>query len=208
MENNKMNGIREPRRRGDGLAFFRGFLRSPDLVGSIIPSSRFLERRIIDSADISRARQVVELGPGTGGTTRAILDALSEKSKLLAIEINPDFVELLNAHPDPRLVVHNGSAGDMDQALARYGLSRPDVVVSGIPFSTMPATLGRNIIRSVWSSLAPGGQFVAYQFRGRVAQLGTELFGSPEVEVELFNVPPMRVYCWRKPVLQEQAVTA
>lgn len=208
MENNKLNGFREQRRRNDGFAFFRGFLRSPDVVGSIVPSSRFLERRILEAADVARSRQVVELGPGTGGTTRAILDALPGTAKLLAIEIDPDFVALLRHYADPRMIVHNGSAEHIEKALAEYGLPSPDVVISGIPFSTMPPARGRAIIRSVWSSLAPGGQFVAYQFRGRVAQLGTELLGSPEVEVELFNVPPMRVYCWRKPELQEEVATA
>ena len=54
----------------DRLAFFHGFLKKPGQVGSIIPSSRFLERRIVRAAGIQRARLVVELGPGTGGTTR------------------------------------------------------------------------------------------------------------------------------------------
>ena len=53
--------------------FFRGFLRQPALIGSVIPSSRFLERRIVEAYGIAHSRMVVELGPGTGGTTRAIL---------------------------------------------------------------------------------------------------------------------------------------
>jgi phosphatidylethanolamine/phosphatidyl-N-methylethanolamine N-methyltransferase len=73
------------------------------------------------------------------------------------------------------------------------------VVVSGIPFSTRPAALGRRILGEVWACLAPGGRFVAYQFRDRVAVLGRKLFGSPDIKVELLNAPPMRVYRWRKP---------
>ncbi len=185
----------QPDRR---LAFLQGFLRNPHLVGSVIPSSRFLERRIVDIAPIAEARLVVELGPGTGGTTWAILRALPEESRLLAIEIDPRFVSLLRSTPDPRLMVHLGSAGAIGEALAARGLSRPDVVVSGIPFSTMPLSLGQRILRAVWSSLAPGGHFVAYQFRDRVAVLGREILGAPEVELELLNVPPVRVYCWRR----------
>jgi phospholipid N-methyltransferase len=57
---------------GNGyLAFFRGFLRHPSLIGSVIPSSRFLERRVVEVAGIAHSRSVVELGPGTGGITRA-----------------------------------------------------------------------------------------------------------------------------------------
>jgi phospholipid N-methyltransferase len=191
-----LHGLRpQPDKR---LAFLHGFLQRPQVVGSVIPSSRFLERRIVDVAAIGEARTVVELGPGTGGTTRAILRSLPRDSRLCAIEISPRFVSLLRSNSDPRLTVHLGSAEQIGEALDLHGLSNPDVVLSGIPFSTMPLSLGRRILRSVWSNLAPGGQFVAYQFRDRVSVLGREILGAPKVEVELLNVPPMRVYCWRK----------
>ncbi len=191
-----LRGLRpQPDKR---LAFLQGFLQRPQLVGSVIPSSRFLERRIIDLAGIDEAHTVVELGPGTGGTTRAILRTLPRDSRLCTIEISPRFVSLLRSNSDPRLTVHLGSAEHIREALDLHGLSNPDVVLSGIPFSTMPLSVGRRILRSVWSNLAPGGQFVAYQFRDRVSVLGREILGAPKVEVELLNVPPMRVYCWRK----------
>jgi phosphatidylethanolamine/phosphatidyl-N-methylethanolamine N-methyltransferase len=202
--NNEINMRHLKPRRGNSMAFLQGFLRHPELVASIIPSSRFLERRIIDTALISQARLVVELGPGTGGTTRAILNALPTDGKLLAIEITPEFIALLNSHPDPRLTIHHGSAEHIREALSLHGLSRPDVVVSGIPFSTMPQEVANRILAAVWSSLAPGGQFVAYQFRDRVALLGRKLFGRPKIEMELLNVPPMRIYQWRKPSVESR----
>jgi len=196
------NGLRfkrfrlQPDRR---LAFFQEFLRHPHQVGSIIPSSRFLEWRLVELSGVVGSRVTVELGPGTGGTTRAILQALPASSRLLAVEINPQFVNLLRRIDDERLIVHPGSAKDIADALAAHGLGAPDVVLSGLPFSTMPTAIGSRILRAIWAALAPGGHFVAYQFRGRVAVLGREILGRPEVEVELRNVPPMRVYRWRKP---------
>ena len=65
------------------VAFLRGFLRDPAGVGSVIPSSRFMERRIVRMADAAHARVIVELGPGPGGTTRALLDAMPADSRLL-----------------------------------------------------------------------------------------------------------------------------
>lgn len=185
--------------RGHSLAFFLGFIRNPDLVGSVIPSSRFLERRIIETGDVAHADVVVELGPGTGGTTRAILQALPAEGRLLAIEIDPKFAERLRRIPDSRLLVYTGSAADIRKALDEYGLPSADIVFSGIPFSTMPRELGLSILESVWESLAPGGRFVAYQFRDRVAVLGRKLFGHPEVEMEVLNIPPTRVFHWQKP---------
>jgi phospholipid N-methyltransferase len=185
---------------GNGhLAFFRGFLRNPAMIGSIIPSSRFLERRVVEAADIAHSRMVVELGPGTGGTTRAILETLPRRSNLLAIEINPDFVTYLKAYPDPRLCVYLGSAEHIRMALATFDHTRPDAVVSGIPFSTMPTEVGRKIVREIWGCLAPGGRFVSYQLMRRVALLEPLLLGDPHAQIELRNVPPLRVYSWRKP---------
>jgi phosphatidylethanolamine/phosphatidyl-N-methylethanolamine N-methyltransferase len=179
------------------LAFLRAFFRSPKEVGSVIPSSRFLKERIVDNADLSHAKVVVELGPGTGGTTRALLKQMHPDAKLLAIEINRHFCDLLaSSINDPRLLVHCGSATEIADALVEHDLDPADVILSGIPFSTMTKDTGLDILRSVRSSLGPKGRFVAYQFRDRVETLGRDVFGSARVQTELLNVPPMRVYRW------------
>jgi phospholipid N-methyltransferase len=191
------------------FAFFRGFLSRPKEVGSIIPSSRFMERRIVRTADLESARLAVELGPGTGGTTRALLRHMRPDATLLAIEINPDFVRLLRrTFEDPRLIVHHGSATEIPQILAKHGLGAPDVILSGIPFSTMEKSLGTEILRSVRDSLSTNGRFVAYQFRDRVHTLGVDVFGKASVQTELRNVPPMRVYRWDVDTDARPAVTA
>lgn len=186
-------------RKDHRLAFLRGFLNRPKEVGSIIPSSRFMEKRIVNTAALAKVKLAIELGPGTGGTTKAFLREMAPDANLLAVEINPDFVKLLKETiRDPRLIVHQGSAADIPTALAEYDLAQPDVILSGIPFSTMDWGLGLNILRSVHAALPVGGRFVAYQFRDRVESLGNGVFGRANVQTELLNVPPMRVYRWEK----------
>ncbi|MBW2312784.1 MAG: methyltransferase domain-containing protein [Deltaproteobacteria bacterium] len=183
----------------DRLEFLRGFLSKPKEVGSIIPSSRFLERRIIRCAEVAEAKTVVELGPGTGGTTRALLRAMAPDARLLAIEINPRFVRHMQSQiADERLHVLEGSATEVGEILASEGLDGADVILSGIPFSTMPRALGLEILRSVRGALCPQGRFVAYQFRDRVEALGREVFGPAKIQTEIRNVPPMRVYTWER----------
>lgn len=182
----------------DRIVFLREFLRHPYQVASIIPSSRFLERRAITLAGVKTARIVVELGAGTGGTTRAILRELPKDGKLLVIEINPRFCAHLRRINDERLIVHRGTAQELCEVLAARGLPAPDAIISGIPFSTIGNDIGSRILAAVKSALGTGGRFVAYQFRKQVDNLASPLLGRARVELELFNIPPMRLYRWEK----------
>lgn len=182
------------------IQFLRRFLAKPRQVASIVPSSRFLERRVVRVAEPERAGVVVELGPGTGGTTRALLRSMRPDARLLAIEIDPRLAELVRERiHDPRLTVHCGSAEHLREALEEAGLGAPDLILSGIPFSQIPREVGRSILAAARDVLRPGGRFVAYQARDRVAVLGREIFGPPVSQLEIRNVPPMRVYRFEKP---------
>ena len=182
----------------DRLAFLKGFLRQPGDVGSVIPSSRFLERKMVRMAGVAQADSVIELGPGTGGTTRAILSAMTESATLLAIELDPMFADQVRNIDDRRLIVHQGSAEHLAELIAAHRLRAPNAILSGIPFSTMPEAVGTRVIEAIRDVLAPGGCFVAYQFRGAVADRARPILGEPEVSPEFLNIPPMRVYRWRK----------
>ena len=180
------------------LALFQEFLKHPLQIGSVISSSRFLECRVVEFAGIRSAKTIVELGPGTGGTTRAILKAMPERSKLLSIENNPRLHTLVNRIEDDRLIAHLGDAIELKRILSMYGLYTPEVLISGIPFSTMKHGLGFQILETISSVLAPGGRFVAYQVSKRVACLCRPILGPGQMEVEFFNIPPLRVYRWEK----------
>ncbi|MHB8667819.1 MAG: class I SAM-dependent methyltransferase [Burkholderiales bacterium] len=181
------------------FAFLRGFLQHPQQVGSVIPSSRFLERRLVELADVKSATTVVELGSGTGGTTRAILRAMRPDATLLSIEINPEFHAFVQRIRDPRLVFHLGSAVDLCEIMRRHGLMLADAVISGIPFSTMDHDAAVRIPQAISSALAPGGRFVAYQVRRHVESLCRPHLGEPRVALEFLNIPPIWVFRWQKP---------
>jgi phospholipid N-methyltransferase len=182
----------------DRVVFLREFLRNPRQIGSITPSSRFLVRRIVDLAAVRSARTVVELGAGTGGTTRAMLAAMAPGARLLVVEINPHFCALVRRIDDARLTVHCGTAVELRDALTCYGLPAPDAVVSGIPFSTIDPATGSRILESISSVLPVGGRFVAYQWSRQVDALSRPLLGRAEVEMAPFNLPPLRLYRWVK----------
>lgn len=181
------------------VAFFTEFLKHPLQIGSVIPSSRFLERRVMEAAGIASATTIVELGSGTGGTTQAILRAMKPHATLLSIEINPNFHKMVRHIEDERLIAHLGSACELKEILSMYGLGAPEAVISGIPFSTMPHQLGCQVIEAISTMLASNGCFVAYQFSDRVATLCRPYLGEEEqMALEFINIPPMRVYQWKK----------
>lgn len=189
----KVNG----KQVGDGkLEFFLEFIRHPLQIGSVIPSSRFLERRVLDAAGVASAKTVVELGPGTGGTTRSILAEMPANSRLLSIEINPLLHGMVSEIADRRLIPHLGSACDLDEILAQHDLPAPDAVISGIPFSTLDRELGESLVGAIPGVLAPGGCFVAYQARDSVARLTDPIMRRTHTVTEFRNIPPMRVYRW------------
>ena len=194
-----MSGTTQNNSRLKGhISFFKEFLKHPLQIGSVIPSSRFLERRIMEAAKVASAKTIVELGSGTGGTTQAILQAMRPSAKLLSIEINPNFYSMIADIEDERLIAHLGSACELKEILLQYGLSAPDAVISGIPFSTMPHDIGCQVVEAVSTTLAYNGCFVAYQVSDRVATLCRPYLGSEQMDLEFINIPPMRVYQWRK----------
>ena len=181
------------------IEFLKGFLRNPREVGSVIPSSRFLARRVLDCGNVATARVILELGPGTGVLTGEILRRMRPDAKLVAIEINPDFVKVLRAsYSDSRLLVYEGSSVEIEKALIEAKSDHADLVVSGIPFSTLARSTRRVTLEAARRVLSSDGHFVAYQFRSHVRRFADSVFGPGMIQHEFWNIPPMRVYVWQK----------
>src|SRR5678815_617675 len=145
--------------------FARNFIKHPTMLGSVIPSSRFLVNDLMSQVDWGRAQVVVEYGPGVGTITQHILKRMRPDALLIAIELNADFVEYLRREvKDPRLVVLCGSASNARALLASVGISQADYVISGIPFSTLPHRMRREVCHETRELLSPTGTCLVYQF--------------------------------------------
>lgn len=199
-DHDKVNGVRNGNEavRLRSREFFRSFLKRPREVGSIIPSSPFLIRRIGECSDVESARVVVELGPGTGVLTREMLSRLPENGKLIAIEINEDFARILREEfDDPRLVVYHGCATEIESALAAAECEQgADLIVSGIPFSMLDKEISRATLGAARRALCKRGRFVAYQFRSHITRAAQPVFGAPKTHLGFWNIPPMKIYVW------------
>jgi phospholipid N-methyltransferase len=177
------------------LLFFRGFLRDPAMVGSVIPSSAKLVDHVLGPVDWAATRLFVEYGPGVGTFTQPVLDRLGPDATLVAIDTNPDFVDYLRREiRDPRLKVVRGSAADVRRIIQDLGHERADYILSGLPFSTLPPGIGPKIAAETAAVLRPGGAFLVYQVSARVFDFIRPEFDRIDRGFEAWNVPPMRLF--------------
>jgi phosphatidylethanolamine/phosphatidyl-N-methylethanolamine N-methyltransferase len=178
---------------------FVAWLKNPLDVASVCPSSDALTDLIATRPAIARAEVVVDLGPATGETSAAMLSKMRPDGRLLAIERNEDLVVGLQQIADHRLIAVHGDAADLQAELSHNSLAAPQVIVSGIPFSSLKPTDGRKIMQSIYQALCPGGQFLAYQLRSTVVEYAEPYFGKPEMVKWVWrNIPPLRVFVWKK----------
>ena len=182
----------------DRVLFFRSFLAHPRRVGAVLPTSRKAVNDMLDMADLPSATTVVELGAGTGSHTGEVLRRLAPGARFLSFEIDPQLVAALRrGHADPRLEVVNDSA----ENLAAYlDGARPDVVVSELPFTSLPHNLGGVILDRVVDQLAPGGTLLVLQYSPFVLPQLRKRFRSVSWRFSLFNVPPAMLFACRDPL--------
>lgn len=116
-------------------------------VASVIPTAAHNVRKIIQQMDLSKDSVIVEYGPGTGVFSKELLKRMTPGSHLILIETNEQFVSLLKQIDDERLTVIHGSAEDVTEILKDSGHTKANYILSGIPFSLMPADLRKRIMQ-------------------------------------------------------------
>jgi len=184
------------------VRFFRSFLANPRQVGAILPTSRRAVRDMLDMANFEQARCVAELGAGTGVYTEEILKRLRPDARLLAFELDPTLVATLSERfDDPRLRVINDSAENVENYLEDG--SKVDIIVSGLPFTSLPEPVKRNIFKQVARVLAPGGTMVAIQYSTMVQRDLERTFASVRRRLSPVNVPPAFLFACSAALPQE-----
>jgi len=170
------------------IRFFRSFLSNPRQVGAVLPTSKRAVRDMLDMANFGRARCVVELGAGTGVYTEEIVGRLHPDARLLAFEVDPDLVATLDGRfEDPRVQVINDSAENVADYLDG---AEVDIIVSGLPFTSLPEPVKRKIFDQITRVLAADGVMVAIQYSTMVQRDLSRIFASVRRRVSPLNVPP------------------
>jgi phosphatidylethanolamine/phosphatidyl-N-methylethanolamine N-methyltransferase len=190
--------LKKPLRLDDEVRFLRSWIEKPLHMGAVMPSGRVLARTMAQYVDIDSDGPVIELGPGTGAITNALLAHGVEQKRLVLVEYNPGFCALLRDRY-PQATVVQGDAYALRDSLWNVLSAPASAVISGLPLVTKPMLTRLKLIRDAFAALAPGSPFV--QFTYSVAPpIPKSLPGvSTEASERIWmNLPPARVWVYRK----------
>lgn len=181
------------------LHFLKGLIARPKNVGAITPSSPALSRAIAQQVDPTIPGRVLELGPGTGVVTEALIERGIEPSRITAIEYDPDFVRMVAAR-FPGVHVMEGDAFDLRKTLANSDGEAFAAIVSGLPLLNHPVERRRALIEGALAKLKPGAPYVQFSYGTRPpipAPMGATVKRAALI---LMNLPPARVWVYRRSV--------
>lgn len=181
----------------DRVLFLRSFLAHPRRMGAVLPTSGRTVRSMLALAEVSEARCVVELGAGTGVYTRELLDRMRPDARLVAFEVDPSLAKVLSERfRDPRLQVATDSAASLETYLNG---DRADVIVSGLPFSSLAADQRRAILEGARRNLEPAGVLLVLQYSPFIRGELDRLFASVRWRLSPLNVPPAFLFACAAP---------
>jgi phosphatidylethanolamine/phosphatidyl-N-methylethanolamine N-methyltransferase len=185
-------------RLDDEVHFLRSWMEKPLATGAVMPSGKPLARAMAKFVDPSLDGHVIELGPGTGAVTAALVEQGVDPARLVLVEFNPTFCRLLRArYPDATVV--QGDAYAIKRLLGGLLRQPAAAVVSGLPLFTKPLKFRLRLVDDAFALLHPGAPFVQFTYAvvspiprshaGATAQCSERIW---------LNLPPARVWVYRR----------
>lgn len=185
-------------RLDDEVRFIRSWIEEPLSVGAVMPSGKPLARAMAKCVDPQTQGSVIELGPGTGAVTTALVEQGIEPSRLVLVEFNPTFCRLLRTRY-PKATVVQGDAYGIKRLLANFLRQPAAAVVSGLPLFTKPLKFRVRLLADAFTLLAADAPFVQFTY-AMVPPIPRSYSGARAEASERIwlNIPPARVWVYRK----------
>jgi phosphatidylethanolamine/phosphatidyl-N-methylethanolamine N-methyltransferase len=182
----------------DEVRFLRSWIERPLSIGAVSPSGKALARTMARYVDPDADGPVVELGPGTGPITEALVESGVAPSRLVLVEFNTGFCHMLRQRY-PEATVVQGDAYSLRRLLQSLLAQPASAVVSGLPLMTKPVKMRVRLIRDAFQLLLPGAPFVQFTY-AVTSPVPTRLKGlRAEASERIWrNLPPARVWVYRK----------
>jgi phosphatidylethanolamine/phosphatidyl-N-methylethanolamine N-methyltransferase len=186
-------------RLDDEVRFIRSWIEKPLSIGAVTPSGKVLARTMARYVDPQSNGPVVELGPGTGPVTQALVERGVEPSRLVLVEFNPVFCRLLRSRY-PEATVVQGDAYRLKRLLENLLRQPASAVVSGLPLLTKPFKTRLRLVHDAFSLMKPEAPFIQFTYSMTTPPVPR---GLSRVETEpseriWMNLPPARVWVYRR----------
>ncbi len=182
----------------DEARFLKSWIENPLKTGAVAPSGKLLAQHMAAVVDPMAAGPVVELGPGTGPVTQALLQRGVAPERLFLVEYSKDFAALLR-QKFPGVTVIQGDAYALPQTLSGHLKEPPSAVVSSLPLLTRPEDQRSRLLEQAFRLMEPGAPFVQFTYMNNSP---VPLSGDFEATVSRRiwkNLPPARVWTYRRP---------
>ena len=183
---------------GRKLRFFKGLMSQPKTVGAIVPTSVFMARRMASVANPASGLPVLELGPGTGVVTRAILRRGIAPDKLVSVEFSDEFCRHLKREmPDVTLL--HGDAFRLEDTLGPLRSAKFDCVISGLPLLNFPVADRVKLLEDALNRIPVGRPFLQFCY-GPLPPIppGRGHYTIKRFGWEIRNIPPAQMWLYRR----------
>ncbi len=181
------------------ITFFKEALKNIKTSGTVLPSSKYLVKRMLKGVDFESARVLVEYGPGSGIITREILKRMHPDARLFCFEINELFYQHLSGYKHPQLTLVKTSAAEVKEVIQKHGFSQVDCVISSLPLAIMPPEVSVRILKHSYDILREEGALIQYQYSLQNKKDLKRVFGEHvKIQFVTLNIPPAFVYFCKK----------
>lgn len=182
----------------DEIRFIRGMMSTPKTVGAIMPTSNRMAARMASIIDTGSGLPVLELGPGTGVITKAILDKGVRPEDLVSVEYSSEFVRHLRGkYPDVNFI--NGDAFSLAETLKDFRGKKFDCVISGIPLLNFPMHQRVSLIEDLLKLIPVGRPVVQFSY-GPVSPVVArpDSYTIKHFDFVMRNIPPAQIWHYKK----------
>jgi phosphatidylethanolamine/phosphatidyl-N-methylethanolamine N-methyltransferase len=182
----------------DEVRFIRSWIEKPLSIGAVTPSSKALARAMAAYVDPHSKGPVIELGPGTGPVTEALVTQGIDPARLILLEYDPTFCKLLRQRY-PAATVVQGDAYSLKRVLGSHLAEPAAAVVSGLPLFTKPLKTRLKLVYEAFALMVPGAPFVQFTYAtvGPIPK-ALDRVRSEASERIWMNIPPARIWVYRK----------
>lgn len=178
------------------MNFFFEFIKHPRSIGAVAPSGKALAKKMIQPVDFGSAKVIVEYGPGTGAFTSELIARRKKDTFLILVEQNEIFCRELSGKfsGQPNFYIVHGKAERIEKHLKKFGFSEVDYIISGLPFTSLPAEVSERIFRATGAAMGKNGSFITFQYSLVKKKFFEKYFDISYCLREKKNLPPAYVF--------------